>query len=190
MENSRMDAGKSIECHTCGVGVILARSVMLRQWVGLHHNSPTIEFGYSSKPVGSIIVDPERPPGLAYRDDEARRIAGEQGIEGLGCPIMQRIEAKKRGPWTADEIAYMDQHAKLMKYRRAFVCCACFAAMDSGDCGGCVIARDGKARLFYLGGASRGDKAAIVTPKKYLQHQRRIANKAGFSCDAIQGAAE
>lgn len=183
-----MSTAHTIECHTCGDTVKLSRSVMLRQMVGMHWNSPRIEFGFGdAKPTGVIFFEPSRPPGLSFRDDAARRITAEQGVEGLDCPVMAAMAAKKTGPWTPQEIAYMEQHRKTMTYRRAFVCCACYAAMDRDGCGCCVVARDGKARLFGLAGASRGDKAATVNVKQFAAFQRRIAKRAGFSLDAIEG---
>jgi len=66
-------------------------------------------------------------------------------------------------------------HREEMTFRSAFVCPACYAALDSGD-GTAAIA----GRTYGIAGQSRGGRAAVYDEAKYLAYQCRLASGMGI----------
>ena len=74
-----------------------------------------------------------------------------------------------------DSAAYQS-YRENMTFRWAFLCNACYRALDN-EMGVAEIAMRG---YFNLAGASRGDKATVVDEAKYQQFQRFQAKRMGM----------
>ena len=79
--------------------------------------------------------------------------------------------------------SYVEQ----MTYRWAFICNACYRELDNSTGLGAIVVKviqpewsELPMKLFNLAGASRGDKATTVDEAKYLEFQRKEAEKLGM----------
>jgi hypothetical protein len=79
-----------------------------------------------------------------------------------------------QGELQADDPAYAF-YEKAMTYRWAVICQDCYAQLDNAVG---VVAIG--ARLFNLGGVSRGDRAPVLNEAKYQAFQRRQAAQMGL----------
>jgi len=93
----------------------------------------------------------------------------------IGDEVLDLADRKWTGP---NDPAYL-QFRKDIATRRAFICEACYRALDTLD-GLSEFKRDGRTNAWSMSVSSRGGKAAIYDKRKWLGYQKRLANKLGI----------
>ncbi len=71
------------------------------------------------------------------------------------------------------------QYLRNAEYRRAFICPACYRAIDTHVGAGIVVV-EGAEKRFHISGDSRRDRAAVYDYDKWLRYQQREAAKLGI----------